>query len=46
MSDRVALALGVIVVAAIAADMALDTGAVLFLLRKLAVLVDWLVFWR
>jgi hypothetical protein len=46
MSDRTALILAGIIVAAIAADLAFGWGGVLFVLRRLFGLVDWLMFWR
>lgn len=47
MTNRLALILGVLVLAAILADLALSDGrAVLFLARRLLVLIDWLAFWR
>jgi hypothetical protein len=46
MSDRTALILGGIILAAIALDLLLGGPVTLFLLRRLAVLVEWLQFWR
>lgn len=47
MTDRLALILGGLLVALIACDLALNGGgALLFLLRKFADLVEWLSFWR
>lgn len=47
MSDRTALILALILLAAFLADLALSGGATsLFLLRKLSQLVQFLVFWR
>ncbi len=47
MTNRLALILGFIVLALIAADIVLFGGAnLLFLARKLFVLLDWLAFWR
>ena len=47
MTDRVALAMAVLIFAAIAADVALNGGvAVLFLLRKLEDLIIYVSFWR
>ncbi|MFC3087421.1 MULTISPECIES: hypothetical protein [Tabrizicola] len=47
MTDRIALWLGLILAAAILADLALNGGsALMFLLRKFLDLVDWLAFWR
>jgi hypothetical protein len=46
MTDRTALILGTVLVGLVAADLALGTGAVLFVARRLVGLVDWLIFWR
>lgn len=46
MSNRTALILGGIIAALIALDLANGGAATLFLLRRLAGLVDWLTFWR
>ena len=47
MSDRSALILALLLLAALAADAVLfRSGASLFLLRKLSHLVQFLVFWR
>ncbi len=47
MTDRIALALGLIILAAIAADLLANGGqAMLFLLRKFADMVEWMAFWR
>ncbi|MGR3495311.1 hypothetical protein [Citreimonas sp.] len=47
MTNRLALILGALVLAAIGADIALQDGrALLFLARKLLVLIDWMAFWR
>ncbi|SDY27094.1 hypothetical protein [Citreimonas salinaria] len=47
MTTRLALILGAVVLAAIAADLVLSDGrALLFLARKLLVLIDWMAFWR
>jgi hypothetical protein len=46
-TDRIALSLGLIVVAAIAADLVLnDASALMFLLVKFTDMVEWLAFWR
>ena len=47
MSDRTALILGAMIVGTFALDFwVFDTGATLFLLRKLTQLVEYLAFWR
>ena len=47
MTDRLALILAGCSLAAIGLDLVVnDGGALLFLLRKLAQLVEWLAFWR
>ena len=47
MTDRIAIVLGFVIVAAIAADiLANDSAALMFLLRKFADMVEWLAFWR
>jgi hypothetical protein len=47
MTDRIALGLGITVLALIAADLVLNGGtALLFLLRRLFDLVEYLSFWR
>ncbi|SMX35930.1 glyceraldehyde-3-phosphate dehydrogenase [Maliponia aquimaris] len=47
MTNRLAILLGLIILGAIAADLVLNGGAaLLFLGRKLFVLIDWLAFWR
>ena len=47
LTDRIALWLGLILAAAILADLALNGGsALLFLLRKFLDLVEWVAFWR
>jgi len=46
-TDRIALSLGLIIVAAIAADLALnDARVMMFLLVKFTDMVEWLAFWR
>ncbi|TGD63031.1 hypothetical protein EYC08_14060 [Tabrizicola sp. WMC-M-20] len=46
-TDRIALSLGLIIVAATVADIAWNDGsAILFLLMKFADMVEWLAFWR
>ncbi|WP_167646037.1 hypothetical protein [Mameliella alba] len=47
MTNRLAILLGLAVIAAIGADLQLNNGDnLLFLGRKLFVLLDWLAFWR
>lgn len=47
MTNRLAILLGLAVIAAIAADLQFNGGdTLLFLGRKLFVLLDWLAFWR
>ncbi|MDX5351518.1 MAG: hypothetical protein LPJ95_12570 [Paracoccaceae bacterium] len=47
MTDRIALWLGLILVAAALADLALNGGsALMFLTRKFLHLIEWLAFWR
>ncbi|ASP21562.1 hypothetical protein ANTHELSMS3_02908 [Antarctobacter heliothermus] len=47
MTNRLAIILGLILVGAVVADMSLTDGAnLLFLGRKVFVLIDWLAFWR
>ncbi|WP_167852622.1 hypothetical protein [Pseudotabrizicola sediminis] len=47
MTDRIALSLGLIIVAATVADIAWNDGsAILFLSMKFADMVEWLAFWR
>lgn len=47
MSDRIAYVFAALIGAAILADVALnDSAALVFLLRKLAGLVEYLSFWR
>lgn len=45
MSNRVALTLILIILAAIGLDLAMGWGATLFLLRKGLALIEWLKFW-
>ena len=46
-TDRIALSLGLLIVVAIGADLALnDASAMLFLLMKFADMIEWLAFWR
>ena len=47
MTDRIALALALLIAAGIAADWLLTGGAtLLFLARKFFTLLDWVEFWR
>jgi hypothetical protein len=46
MSDRTAFILGATVSGLIALDLGLGWGGTLFVLRRLADLVDWLIFWH
>jgi hypothetical protein len=47
LTDRIALVLGAVILAAILADLFLNGGAaLLFLLQKLSDLVEYLAFWR
>ena len=47
MTDRIALWIGLILLAAIIADLALNSGLALqFLLRKFIDLIEWVAFWR
>lgn len=47
MTDRIALGLGLAVVAFLLADFLLfDWAMIYFLMQKFAVLIDWVQFWR
>lgn len=47
LTNALALALGLILLAALAADLMLNAGAAsLFLARRFVGLVDWAAFWR
>lgn len=47
MTDRIAVALGLIVAAALAADFGLNGGqGSLFMARRLAGAIEWAAFWR
>jgi hypothetical protein len=46
MSNRAALAIGLLVILAVAADLWLNTGAVLFLMQKFVDLTEYIAFWR
>lgn len=46
-TDRIALSLGLIIVACVAADLVLnDARALMFLLVKFTDMIEWLAFWR
>lgn len=47
MTNRLAIILGLVILSGIAADLYLEDGAgLLYLGRKLFVLIDWLAFWH
>ncbi|HEY9020767.1 MAG: hypothetical protein QUV10_15395 [Paracoccaceae bacterium] len=47
MTNQIAIGLGLLIVAGLGLDAVLYDGAnLLFLLRKLADLIEWLAFWR
>jgi len=47
MTDRLAIVLGLVILAAFALDFALNHGdASMFLLRKFAAFIEYLSFWR
>jgi hypothetical protein len=47
MTNQIALVLGVVLVLAIGADLAIEDGAgLIFLAQKLDALIEWLAFWR
>jgi hypothetical protein len=47
MTNQIAIGLGLLIVAGAGLDIFLyDGGGLLFLLRKLADLIEWLAFWR
>ncbi|MBV7392928.1 hypothetical protein [Mameliella sediminis] len=47
MTNRLAIMIALVIIGLIAADLTLAEGAnLLFLGRKLFVLLDWLAFWR
>jgi hypothetical protein len=45
-TNRIALVLGLVLAALIAADLALGLGGLLFLARRFLALLDWIAFWR
>ncbi len=46
MTDRLALILALAIAGLLAADLMLDWGGTLFVLRRLDALIEWLAFWR
>lgn len=46
MTNRIALWLGALIVVAIATDLWLQTGTMLFLIRKFTDLIEYVAFWR
>ncbi|SLN09894.1 hypothetical protein PEL8287_00117 [Roseovarius litorisediminis] len=47
MTNKIALALGAIILSALVLDQLMNDGlALLFLSRKLADLIEWMAFWR
>lgn len=46
MTNRLAIVLGLAVVAALALDQVLDLGWGLYLARRFVELLDWVAFWR
>ncbi|WP_164876082.1 hypothetical protein [Falsirhodobacter deserti] len=46
MTNKVALWLAAIIIAAIVIDVQAEWGGVTFLMRKFLKLVDWVEFWR
>ena len=47
MTDRIALALGLVILVILGIDWQVyDWAGTLFLARKLSVLIEWLAFWR
>ncbi len=47
MTNRISAVLAILITALIAADILLNEGAyVLFLMKKLSKLIDWMAFWR
>jgi len=45
-TNRIALALALVLLALIVVDFAMGLGASLFLARRFLVVLDWLAFWR
>lgn len=46
MTNRIALWLAIVIVGLVALDQVMGWGALLFLLRKFADLIEWIAFWR
>ncbi|MEZ5756243.1 MAG: hypothetical protein R3D90_16310 [Paracoccaceae bacterium] len=47
MTDRIALALGIVLIGLVVLDLAANGGeALLFLMRKFFVFIEFLAFWR
>ncbi len=47
MTNQIAIGFGLLLIAAIGLDVALyDSKNLLFLMRKLVELIEWLAFWR
>jgi hypothetical protein len=47
MTNQIAIGLGLLIIAGLGLDAVLyDSAGLLFLMRKLAELIEWLAFWR
>ena len=47
MTNQIAISLGVLILVGMGVDMFMNEGeGLLFLMRKLAELIEWLAFWR
>lgn len=46
MTNRIALILAAIIVAAICIDLAMGWGGTIFAMRKMLILIDYVMFWR
>jgi hypothetical protein len=47
MTNQIAIGLGLLILAGVGLDLFLyDGGSLLFLMRKLTDLIEWLAFWR
>ncbi|MCJ8139076.1 hypothetical protein [Falsirhodobacter halotolerans] len=46
MTNRVAIYLAAIIIAAILLDQVMGWGAITFLMRKFLRFLDWIMFWR
>jgi len=46
MTNTISLWLAALIVAAVGVDLYFDLGGVIFLVRKLTDLIEWLSFWR